>query len=88
MRISGSGLPQGVDANNSAKPSQAAKTANGSEQNQTADLLALSKAAASALSSNADRVQQLKLEVSKDEYSQPSTKIAQGLISNALSRGE
>jgi hypothetical protein len=82
MRISGSGSPQGIEGDVPAKPPRpAAGTAN----YQTADLLAIS-AAAAAVSSGAERVNQLKLQVDSGEYFQPSAGIAQRLVAGALSR--
>jgi anti-sigma28 factor (negative regulator of flagellin synthesis) len=84
MRISGSDLPQPISSGSQSKaPRPAAGTR--SENYQTADLLAIS-AAASAASSSAERVDQLKLQVDSGEYFQSSTGIAQRLISDALAR--
>jgi hypothetical protein len=83
MRITGSGSPQGFEGDVPAKPARAA--AAGTESYQTSDLLAIS-AAAAAVSSGAEHVNQLKLQVDSGEYFQSSAAIAQRLVNGALSR--
>jgi hypothetical protein len=83
MRISGSSSPQGIEGGAPAKPPRPATAS--AENHQTGDLLAIS-AAASAVSSSAERINQLKLQVDSGEYLQPSVDIAQRLIAGALAR--
>jgi anti-sigma28 factor (negative regulator of flagellin synthesis) len=86
MRISGSDLPQPISSGGQSKAPRPAFAGAGSENYQTADLLAIS-AAATAASSSAERVNQLKLQVDSGEYFQSSAGIAQRLITDALARG-
>jgi anti-sigma28 factor (negative regulator of flagellin synthesis) len=83
MRISGSDLPQPISSGGQPKAPRTA--AEESANYQTADLLAIS-AAASAASSNAERVDQLKLQVDSGEYFPSSVGIAHQLITHALAR--
>jgi len=85
MRISGSGIPQGIEANNPAKPTRPAAAPAGTENYQTSDLLAIS-AAAEAISSRGERVQQLRVQFDSGSYFQSSADIVQRLISGALTR--
>lgn len=85
MRISGSAGSQGIAGVNSPKLPGPGGAATGTESYPTADLLALSTAAA-AVSSNSERINQLKLQVDSGEYLQPSAGIAQRLIADALAR--
>jgi anti-sigma28 factor (negative regulator of flagellin synthesis) len=85
MRISGSDLPQPISSGSQSKAPRPAFAEAGSENYQTADLLAIS-AAATAASSSAERVNQLKLQVDSGEYLPSSAGIAQRLITDALAR--
>jgi hypothetical protein len=84
MRISGSGSPQGIEGDGPAKSPRPGAAA-GTENYPTGDLLAIS-AAAAAVSSSAERVSQLGLQVDSGEYFQSSAGIAQRLVTSALSR--
>jgi len=84
MRISGSGIPQSIEGSGPAKPPRAASPA-GTETHQTADLLAIS-AAAAEMSSRGERVQQLRLQFESGNYFQSSADVAQRLVSDGLSR--
>jgi anti-sigma28 factor (negative regulator of flagellin synthesis) len=84
MRISGTGIPPGIEAGGASSAPRPASAA--AENYQTSDLLAIS-AAAEAMSSRGERVQQLRLQVESGSYFQSSADIGQRLISSALSRG-
>ncbi len=85
MRISGSDLPKIVEGGDVAKTPRPRPAEESSEQAQTTDLLAIS-AAASAASSNVERISQLKVQVDSGEYFPSSAGIAQQLITHALAR--
>jgi anti-sigma28 factor (negative regulator of flagellin synthesis) len=86
MRISGSGIPQGIEAGGQSNAPRPASTVGGTENHQTSDLLAIS-AAGEAMSARGERVQQLRVQVESGNYSQSSAVIGQRMISDALSRG-
>jgi hypothetical protein len=85
MRISGPGIPQGIEGSNPPQPTRPAAAPAGTENYQTSDLLAIS-AAAEAASSRGEQVQQLRLQFDSGSYFQSAAEIVQRLISGALTR--
>jgi hypothetical protein len=88
MRISSSDLTQGLDRGGApAKTPRSEPADAGSQPYQTTDSLAIS-ATASAASSAAERIHQLKVQLDSGEYHPSSLAIAQKLIHGALARND